>query len=911
MASERHQDQKAPKERAAGYNQSPRFSSPADDGVAVKLPPIKNPVAPTSLTPVESAKTSTTQASTSVETKKLLDSVGVVGTTKITTQLDDLWNKGQVAKVVDLIAAEIGPLKKADFKGVDGGALIGLCSTVYVFEERLKACLNKLSLVDAGAAKTKALGLAKDLADVSTKIFRRAVELQDAADPQPVTAWLVAKDTHKKAKKWTPEDHLAYVAQKTVEFYLKGGEESQIRHVDPSFLKDLKSGQLCEYVVDAYDVARAAVVEPGKASPGHTVLAKGNDAFTAGTFEVQKDKQGDITQVLIGTFSGHYRTGLDAQMHLVRHVVAALGELYPHKSRAELMAMVVQREGQATNPRTIEVIGRGIGLDGADAQRLENDLKAEAMRWHPMELTPVSGKPRGLAIDAWNLKDVVVGAIKDGLFLATKTISPKAPPEAPKKALQLLTTLDDLMQKCVEQMKVVANDDGGMLVGNQLIGTVRALKEYSDALPVGKVDETARKQIDALAARWNNGVAGVTGKDLGALFSDKPVADRVTRLVATVNPKATDEQLKDMLKAGMDVARFNTAHGSLDQKIDVMKKLRKFAAEMGKDISVQVDLEGPKLRLGKFENPKKLENNDIWLKTGETVTLTSKDVLGNPKLFPVDYPTMTRDAKVGDPVSMNDGTVQLKIVLVDDKSGKMECEVLKGGKVWDNKGVAFPASKLSSQTVTDEDLQNLTALLPHVDLVAQSFVQSSDDIVFLRERMKDLGKIVPIIAKIERASIALDEAELTKIALVSEALMVARGDLGVELGEKELPLAERLIRDVGEKTGRPVMLATEVMMSVLAESRASRGDVDALFGAVVDRQFQAVMLGKETSAHKTPGDVIREASGYLVFNEAQKDAPKKKEEPALGKTTAAALFVSRSGANIRTGGPMLDVKTSE
>lgn len=865
-------------------------------------PPIKNPAPLTPMTPVVKAEetqktsaTTTTAQTTTVETKKLLDAVGQVGKTKVSSQLDELWNKGQYGKVVDLIAAEIGPLKKGDFKGVDGGALIGLCSTVYVFEERLKACLNKLSLVDNGAAKTKALGLAKDLADVSTKIFRRAVELQDAADPQPVAAWMVAKDTHKKAKKWTPEDHLAYVAQKTVEFYLKGGEESQIRHVDPQFLKDLKSGQLCEYVVDAYDVARAAVVEPGKASPGHTVLAKGNDAFTAGTFEVQKDKQGDITQVLIGTFSGHYRTGLDAQMHLVRHVVAALSELYPQKSKAELMSMVVQREGQATNPRTIEVIARGIGVDGADAQRMENDLKAEAMRWHPMELTPIAGKPTGLGKEAWDLKDVVVGAIKDGLFLDKKTISEKAPADAPKKALDLLTKLDGLMQKCVDSMQKSANDGEGALVGNQLIGALRALKEYSDALPVGKVDQAAKQQIDFLAARWNNGVAGVTGADLGGIFSDKPVADRSTRLVATVNPKATDEQLKDMLKAGMDVARFNTAHGSVGDKIDVMKKLRKFAAEMGKEISIQVDLEGPKIRLGKFENPKGLEKNDIFLKAGETVTLTSKDVPGNPKLFPVDYPTMTKDAKVGDPVSMNDGTVQLKIVSIDDKTGKMECAVTKGGKVWDNKGVAFPQSKLSSQTVTEEDLQNLTALLPHVDLVAQSFVQSSDDIVFLRERMKDLGKIVPIIAKIERGNIALDEAELTKISLVSEALMVARGDLGVELGEKELPVAERLIRDVGEKTGRPVMLATEVMMSVLSESRASRGDVDALFGAVVERQFQAVMLGKETSAHKSPGDVIREASGYLVFNEQQREAPKKKEEPTLGKTTAAALFVSRSG----------------
>ncbi len=837
-----------------------------------------------------------TTAATAVATGQAKDSSGGIGKTRLTTHLDELWARGDFAKVIDAIADEIAPLTKAarneGFKGVDGNALIGLCSQVYVFEERIKATVNKLSLVDNPAAKTKGLLLAKDLAEVSTTIFRRAVELQDKADPMPVGAWLVAKDTHKKAKKWTPEDHLAYVAQKTVEFYLKGGQEAQIRDVNPAFLSELRSGQLCEYVVDAYDVARASVVEPGKPSPGHTVLSKGNDAFTAGTFEVQKDKKGAITQVLIGTFSGHYRTGLDAQLHLVRHIVAGLSQLYPTKSQAELMSMVVRREGQATNPRTIEVIARGIGIDGAEAQRLETELKAEAMRWAPLQLeVDQAGKPVGLGAEAHALKDIVVGAIKDGLFLAGKTPSNKAPPGAPKNVLELLGRVDDLMKRVV-----VDASNAGELVGHQLIGTLAALSAYVGALPAGKVDDVAKKQIEALSARWNHGVAGTTGVDLGQVFSSRPIADRSTRIVATINPRATDEQLKDMIVAGMDVARFNTAHGSINDKIGLMQKLRKFAAQMGKDISIQVDLEGPKIRLGTFENPQKLASNDIFLKAGEKVTLTSKGVVGNPRLFPVDYPTMTKDAKIGDPVSMNDGTVQLKILSVDDKTGQIECEVLKGGKVWDNKGVAFPQSQLSSQTVTEEDLQNLTALLPHVDVVAQSFVQSATDIGFLRARMSDLGKVVPIIAKIERGNIALDEAALVEIALASEALMVARGDLGAEIGEARLPVAERLIKEVGDKTGRPVMLATEVMMSVLQESRASRGDVDALFGAVVDRQFEAVMLGKETSAHKNPGDVVREASGYLVFNEAERALPvKKKETPALGKTTAAALFVSRSG----------------
>jgi len=352
-----------------------------------------------------------------------------------------------------------------------------------------------------------------------------------------------------------------------------------------------------------------------------------------------------------------------------------------------------------------------------------------------------------------------------------------------------------------------------------------------------------------------------------------------------------------MLRAGMDVARFNTAHGSVDDKIEVMKKLRRFAAELGREITIQVDLEGPKIRLGKFENPQKLEKNDIFLKVGDKAILTTANVAGSQAkmLFPVDYPTMCADVKPGDPVSMNDGTVQMRVVAVDEKKGTVECEVLKAGKVWDNKGIAFPESKLSGRTVTDEDLQNLTALLPHVDLFAQSFVQSADDIVFLRDRMRDLGEVKPIIAKIERGSVALDEAALVDIALASDGLMVARGDLGVEIGEARVPLAERLIRNVGDMTGRPVMLATEVMMSVLSESRASRGDVDALFGAVADRKFHAVMLGKETSAHANPGDVIREAASYLRLAETQQ-APKKVEPPKVTLSMREALFMRGQGA---------------
>ena len=859
-----------------------------------KTTPITTQTTATATTSAVSAPVAKAVATSS--SSPAIDGVDKIAKSATSQKLDALWASGQFGKIVDVIAEAVAPLKRADFKGLDGNALIGATSQLFVFEERLKATLNKLSMTDGKDAKLQALGVAKDLADISTRIFRQAVVLQDSNDAQPVAAWLVAKDTHKSAHKWSPEEHLAYVAQKTVEFYVKGGADSQIRSVDGAFLNDLKSGALCEYVVDAFDVARAAVVESGRASPGHTVLSRGNDAFTAGTFEVQKTAKGDITQVVIGTFSGHYRTGLDAQSHLARHVVAALTTLYPEKTPAELTAMVVRREGQATNPRTIEVIGRGIGLDGAVAQQLETALKAEAMRWQPLQLEEgIKGVVSPLAKELSSIKDFLVGAIKDGLLIdeSRRAVGERARPAKPgaaapaRSVMEVLKALDHLMSKAV------AADNSA--VGNQLIGTLRAFDELAKDLPADLVDGKAKLEIERLNARWNVGVVGTTAADLGAIFSAPPVG-RTTRIVATIDPKATDEQLKDILRAGADVARFNTAHGSVDDKIGVMKKLRRFAAEMGKEVSIQVDLEGPKLRLRSFDNPKKLANNDIFLKRGEQATLTTQNVVGSQAkmLFPVDYPTMCQDVKVGDPVSMNDGTVKMVVTAVDAAAGTVTVGVTTGGKVWDNKGVAFPQSKLSGATVTDEDLQNLTALIDHVDVFAQSFVQHADDVTFLRARMADLGAIKPIIAKIERGNVAVDESALLSIALASDALMVARGDLGVELGEAQLPVAERLIREVGERTGRPVMVATEVMLSVLSESRASRSDVDALHGAVVDRQFQAIMLGKETSSHKSPGDVVREVAGYIAFGEAERSKPKdKKPALQLGADTVAALFVNR------------------
>ena len=339
---------------------------------------------------------------------------------------------------------------------------------------------------------------------------------------------------------------------------------------------------------------------------------------------------------------------------------------------------------------------------------------------------------------------------------------------------------------------------------------------------------------------------------------------RRTRVVATINPKVTDLQLQQMVMAGMNVARFNTAHGNVDELIDLIQRTRKAAATVGMPMSIQVDLEGPKMRLGKFENPKGLEFNDIVLTAGQKLTLTSKDVLGNANLLPVSVSTLATDVKPGQPIFLNDGLVKLTVTSTNPADGTVEAEVMVGGKVWDNKGINLPQSKLSAPTITEADLANLTALLPHVDLVAPSFVRSAADVTFLRARMTDLGRVVPIIAKIERPE-ALDDIDA--IALEADGLMVARGDLGVEIGFENVPEAEREVISVGHAYGKPVVVATEVLPSMTKELRPTHGESAALFSAVSDHDVEAIMLGKETSFAKDPAETVRAA--IMLINRAE------------------------------------------
>jgi pyruvate kinase len=678
------------------------------------------------------------------------------------------------------------------------------------------------------------------------------VVLQDAAEKEPVGQVQVFRDTQKRAGFHTPTEQQAYFVTKLIGFLNEGGDPTDIKDLTLESLKDVPSGQLCEYVVDGYDNARLATVIDGKPSPGHTLLAKGGDALTAGTLVVDKDLKGEITRVLVGTFSGHFRSGIEAQQHLVRHLVA-LG--IP-------LEKIVQREGQAGNPRTGEILARLLGTDGAIAQREELEFVATAHSWDDFT-APVDVKKTPDQQAAAKERKANNKALQEALFGLRRALTSNM-----GSTMALAHDGDTYLQTMASTL--LATFATGLVSSNRLV-----VSQTRDAamrlLERPNVDDKTRSLLLSVLERINEADLN-THQDPVRVLSPEPTSTGVglngvarrTRVMATINPKVTDVQLQHMMSAGMNIARFNTAHGSVDEIIDVIRRTRVAAATVGKPVSIQIDLEGPKLRLGKFANPKGLEFNDIVLTQGQKVTLTSKDVLGNASLLPVAFSSLASDVKPGQPIFLNDGLVKLTVTSTNPAAGTVEADVSVGGKVWDNKGINLPQSNLSAPTITELDLANLTALLPHVDLVAPSFVRTADDITFLRERMNDLGRVVPILAKIERPEAV---ANLDEIAFEADGLMVARGDLGVEIGFENVPEAERDVISVGHALGKPVVVATEVLPSMAKESRPTHAESAALFAAVADLDVEAVMLGKETSFAKDPGETIRAA--VLLINRAE------------------------------------------
>jgi pyruvate kinase len=335
---------------------------------------------------------------------------------------------------------------------------------------------------------------------------------------------------------------------------------------------------------------------------------------------------------------------------------------------------------------------------------------------------------------------------------------------------------------------------------------------------------------------------------------------RRTKIVATVGPASADRGvLTALIAAGVNVFRLNMSHGSHEEHRRVYESIREMAASSGDQIGIIADLSGPKIRVGLFEG------GSAVVATGSRVTVTTREVIGDASLIPSQYDRLHEDVESGSRILLDDGNLELRVL--DVRGTEIECFVVHGGILKDRKGMNLPGVNVSAPSLTEKDRRDAQfAMELGVDFIALSFVRRAADVVELRELMGETGRSTWIIAKIEKPE-ALEEIE--GIVDASDGIMVARGDLGVELAPELVPTAQIQLVDFARSVGKPVIVATQMLESMIDSVRPTRAEVSDVANAV-SSGADAVMLSAETAAGRFPvlavemmDRVAREAESYL------------------------------------------------
>ena len=325
------------------------------------------------------------------------------------------------------------------------------------------------------------------------------------------------------------------------------------------------------------------------------------------------------------------------------------------------------------------------------------------------------------------------------------------------------------------------------------------------------------------------------------------LADRRAKIVATIGPATRDEKnLELAIRAGMNVARLNFSHGSHEDHLKVVQSLRKLSHELRAPVAILQDLQGPKIRVGKFEN------GSIEIKPGEKLIVTTAPVLGKPGLIPSDFKELPLACVPGTKILLDDGLLEIKVLQV--RGEELDCEVIYGGILKDRKGMNLPGVNLPVECMTPKDLEDLEwGIKNKVDYIALSFVRHARDIRQLREIIENNQSQAKIVAKIEMIE-ALENLE--EICRLSDAVMVARGDLAVEVGQSRLPGFQKRIIQVCNQLGKPVITATQMLDSMVENPRPTRAEITDVANAVLDGS-DALMLSAESASGKYPFKCIR------------------------------------------------------
>lgn len=318
---------------------------------------------------------------------------------------------------------------------------------------------------------------------------------------------------------------------------------------------------------------------------------------------------------------------------------------------------------------------------------------------------------------------------------------------------------------------------------------------------------------------------------------------RRTKLIATVGPATRDPAvLQRLIRGGVDIFRLNLSHGTQDQHRQAYSAIREASAAAESTVAVLADLCGPKIRVGEFSN------GYIQLEVGQRVTVTTREILGGPGVIPCQYPLLGQDVKSGDHIRLDDGLLELSVDSVEGGT-EIYCTVVSGGILKDRKGMNLPGVNLSTPSLTEKDKSDAEfALNLGVDLFALSFVRKPQDVQDLRQHLTSLGGTTPIIAKIEKPQALQCIQEILE---QSDGIMVARGDLGVELAPETVPIIQAELISKARLANKPVIVATQMLESMVTNQSPTRAEVSDVSTAVL-AGADAVMLSAETSVGSFP-----------------------------------------------------------
>lgn len=333
---------------------------------------------------------------------------------------------------------------------------------------------------------------------------------------------------------------------------------------------------------------------------------------------------------------------------------------------------------------------------------------------------------------------------------------------------------------------------------------------------------------------------------------------RKTKIVCTIGPASEDiSMLKILMQNGMDVARLNFSHGSHEEHEERIVRIRKAAAELGKNIAILLDTKGPEIRTGD------LKVNELALVTGEKFTLTTEPILGDDKRISVSYEGLPQDVKPGNTILIDDGLIGLQVDRVEGT--EIYCTIKNGGVIKSRKGVNIPGVKINLPGITKKDEEDIIFGIKHgVDFIAASFVRKPQDVLEIRKILEEYRTEIPIISKIENQE---GIENLDSILEVSDGLMVARGDLGVEIPAEDLPILQKEMIYKCNQLGKPVITATQMLDSMQRNPRPTRAETSDVANAILDGT-DAIMLSGETAAGKYPAESVSTMARIAIRTEA-------------------------------------------